>query len=105
MGIKHTIIVGPLAILMTIGIAAAAEAKDDPAPSVAVKTADLDLNRASDRRMLDRRVAAATQEVCSTGRVLSLPEPPAMKRCRNIALANANRQVAALRSSNQIATR
>ena len=67
--------------------------------------ADLDLSRDRDVEIAERRVHAAIEQICSAGRVMSLPETPAARECRKTAEAQAEVQLASLREGRRLASR
>ena len=92
------------ATLLTCGTAPLL-AEAPSAPTVAVQIAVLDLTRESDRRVLDRRIADAVEQVCTTGRIQSLPETTAMQACRRAASERVAGEVALLQRQAQVAAR
>jgi UrcA family protein len=68
---------------------ALAEAPVAPVNVSLVRTVDLDLDSASGKRALDRRLAAAAREVCGTASDADLEGKNAVRLCRDEALARA----------------
>lgn len=89
---KTTLALAAAAFLMGLAGQAAAQ---EPARSVAVSYADLDLSQAAGRAALERRIGNAAANVCS-------PQPSGIdltmthyyEQCRTDALAGARRQMA-----------
>lgn len=77
-------------------LAGGAAAQDiSPARGVAVSYADLDLSRASGRAAMERRIEAAVRQVCpAPTSSLDLTARHYSDKCRTVALAGAQQQLA-----------
>jgi UrcA family protein len=100
------------ALVITTGMVAGFATNAEAAPpvggetrSVAVRYADLDLNREAGARTLYQRLRNAARDVCGTANPRDLPGRAAVRECRSAALTDAvtrlgNERVAALHRVN-----
>lgn len=98
---KITFAIAAAAVLVSAAPALAA----DPAPRATIRTADLDLGRASDVRKLDRRVASATEKVCGSYAQARDGEEERIAACRAEVARQLEPQLAALRAKVRLARR
>jgi len=72
-------------------------------PEIAVSivhTADLDLTSSAGKRQLDHRLTQAAREVCGTASDFDLEGKNDVRECRDLVLANAREQGAAVAARN-----
>jgi UrcA family protein len=92
-----------IAIGSTCSGAAIAGQADDSTPTVHVRYADLDLSRAEGMKALQHRLSAAIETVCGSPDSHDLAAVEAVSKCRRVATANTQTQVAALMAPTQVA--
>ena len=95
---KRTPIVIPMALLMSVSLAAATAAEATPRSwesgqrSELVRYGDLDLTSPSGQRTLDNRIEQAINRVCDRGDVNDLSSAMEERRCRSNARSAAHAQ-------------
>lgn len=75
-------------------IATPALAAPQSGRTVTIRHADLDLSSATGRATLDRRLAAATEQVCGSYAGADQDEAMAIQRCRTAVARDVSRQLA-----------
>ncbi|GEM_PF-3361847 len=73
--------------------------------SIVVRHADLDLSSDAGRNQLNRRIAAATEQVCGSYATVSADEAMQIDRCRKTVQQDVARQLGARWGSRQLARR
>jgi UrcA family protein len=96
----HKFIVSLAAAAALLG-AGPALATDPSTRIVKISHADLDLSTVRGREALDRRIAAATENVCGSYAGASVEEQDAISHCR----VKVQHQIAAQRTQNSVALR
>ena len=96
------IIAGASMLLLSVvqsGTSFAADIGGVAAPTVAVRYGDLDLSTSQGRASLHRRVGAAVDKLCEYGKSRDLSAQAAASRCRKVAMAAGEKDMAALNAS------
>ncbi|NIJ65273.1 UrcA family protein [Sphingomonas leidyi] len=95
--------IAALAAATLLAVPALAEGR--PERSATVRHADLDLNSAAGRAALDRRLAAATEQVCGSYAGADQDEAGRIQRCRATVERDVGRQLAARWGAARVARR
>lgn len=89
--LSKTLLASLTAGIATFALTPAAHAEISKPRSVVVSYGDLDLNTATGKARLDRRIAYAAGTVCGPADMLSYESRMATAACESDAIANANR--------------
>lgn len=95
----------PLVAAAAFLAAGHARAADPEVPTVKVRHADLDLASAKGRATLDRRLAAATENVCGSYSNTTFEEQERITACRAQVRQQVATQIAGLRARDRVAVR